>query len=62
LEKERPLGCYEKREIAELVAGAEEIGSSIGAGAIISLGKKMRALTATNATAKMSTINSGAIY
>ena len=39
-----------------------EFVSSIGAGAAISLGKKMRALTASNATTKTKTIRKGAIY
>jgi hypothetical protein len=38
-----------------------ETGSSMGAGAIISLGRKIRALTASMATAKMSTISRGAM-
>jgi len=38
-----------------------DIGSSMGAGAIISLGKKIRALTASIATAKISTISKGAM-
>jgi hypothetical protein len=33
----------------------------MGAGAIMSLGKKIRALTASIATAKMSTISKGAM-
>jgi hypothetical protein len=33
----------------------------MGAGAIMSLGKKMRALTASMATAKISTISRGAM-
>jgi hypothetical protein len=33
----------------------------MGAGAIMSLGKKIRALTASMATAKISTINRGAM-
>jgi hypothetical protein len=36
--------------------------SSIGAGAAISEGKKMRELTATKATTNTKTINKGAIY
>lgn len=36
--------------------------SSIGAGASMSLGKKMRALTATNATKKTMTIKKGITY
>jgi hypothetical protein len=35
---------------------------SIGAGAAISLGKKMRELTANKATKKTSTIKKGAMY
>jgi hypothetical protein len=40
----------------------KEIGSSMGAGAIMSLGKKMRALTARSAIANKSVTKSGAIY
>jgi hypothetical protein len=42
--------------------GNADTGSVTGAGAIMSLGKKMRALTASSATAKIKTINSGAMY
>jgi len=36
--------------------------SSVGAGAAMSLGKKIRALTANKATRKTSTIKKGAMY
>jgi hypothetical protein len=39
-----------------------EIGSSMGAGAIMSPGKKIRALTATSAIMNKSVTMSGAIY
>jgi hypothetical protein len=41
---------------------AVELGSSIGAGAAKSLGRKIRALTASMAIAKISTMKNGATY